>query len=61
MDIEMDNFSIPSALLQSAITTSFIAVGPVGLSIRVSQSIGSSSSKLVFVALVQIRVMEIIG
>lgn len=41
--------------------TSFIAVGPVGMSIIVNQSIGSSPSQLVFDAIAQIMLIEITG
>lgn len=53
----MDIFS-SSSLLQSATATSFIAVGPVGMNIIVNQRIGSSPSQLVFVAIVQITLIE---
>src|SRR5579859_4150974 len=56
----MDIFS-SSVLLQSAIATSFTAVGPVGMSIIVNQRIESSPSKLVFVTITQITLIEMTG
>lgn len=56
----MDIFSSPS-LLQSAIATSFIAVGPIGMTIIVNQRIGSSPSQLAFVAIVQITLIDMTG
>ena|SRR2546423_1357198 len=56
----MDIFS-SSGLLQSAIATSFTAAGPVDMSIIVNQRIESSPSKLVFVAIAQITLIEMTG
>src|SRR5271155_778551 len=55
------DISSSSALLQSAIVTSFTAVGPIGMSIIVNQRIGSPPSKLVFVAIVQVTLIEMTG
>ena len=47
----MDNFSSSSAPLTSARATSFVAGGPVGMSINTNHKIGSFSIQLVFSAI----------
>lgn len=43
----MDIFSLSGRLLTSARAVSFMAGGPVGMSIMVNQSMGSGESKVV--------------